>query len=762
MAKNTRKFLTLLTVLCMLVSAVAPQALAADAIPTPGTQTYEENGLTVTVVTDVESIVDGNTTTVIVTITTTKVGTDETGAEVNFSETVVQTFTTVEEADGSVTETEESVTDGTEDKEWDADDYVEGSDADIPEWTEDVPEVEVDLIPGESTEGSAAGTYETTDPEPAEGETDYDYTDTSFELDRTVSAETGEVETTVTESEFDLDSIAPEDYDGKQVDAPGTFQPEGLLGGYGPTSIVSPETRDQFDAQPDAPGYDYQFTGFGDGTNAHKVMRADIYYLRDAETGEVILDENGNPVIDESRTIYHRLNNSAIQFVLTDYAEAEGEADEYYYAYCIDSDTDTIPGAWYTVSNLHDNDYYPDASSADRLRAIVLNGYWGTASGTGSVDQIRTRMAEFYSGDETVTVTDSKGKEVTYRVADIIGALSESEAVAVTQAAIWTYANGSLDVQDYEDGCIVEAIVSANRRASGGSYTREYNTESDARMLAMYEWLLGLPGMSAENTTIVINENNFIDEMALVIGDRVDEVETTDENGETVTSGVYEADFKFTLEFTPHEEDDLIIRLNYIDHEGENREVVRRIAGVNDEDEEYLDITMDDDKMFILPDLVLTEGTDLDFTVRIEGTQVLANGVYVYRSYVDEEAGYYESQTMVGIAEGERDVAVEATVNMSFTVEEEQHTVSHRVWHEEADPVVEITPPPEEELPPPPPPRLVPPPETDEEIIPDEEVPLADVPTTGDSSFLWLLVIAAAALGLMTLSRADSKRKATF
>ena len=48
--------------------------------------------------------------------------------------------------------------------------------------------------------------------------------------------------------------------------------------------------------------------------------------------------------------------------------------------------------------------------------------------------------------------------------------------------------------------------------------------------------------------------------------------------------------------------------------------------------------------------------------------------------------------------------------------------------------------------------------EVDGEVIIDEEVPLADVPATGDNSALWLLLSAAVIIGLVLVNLSNKKR----
>ena len=72
------------------------------------------------------------------------------------------------------------------------------------------------------------------------------------------------------------------------------------------------------------------------------------------------------------------------------------------------------------------------------------------------------------------------------------------------------------------------------------------------------------------------------------------------------------------------------IMVVYTDLDGELVSVVRRLAGTNAEGQTYEGIQPEADGSYVLKDLKLSENEDFSFDLRLEGTQYLENGVYVY------------------------------------------------------------------------------------------------------------------------------------
>ncbi|MBQ3574292.1 MAG: TQXA domain-containing protein, partial [Clostridia bacterium] len=617
---------------------------------------------------------------------------------------------------------------------------------------QDVPDVEIELVPGESKTESVFGTVtEVTGdlPESADDK-DFDFTSTTTTTDREVTAEAGKIVVEIVEENTNLDcSVAPEDYEGKKYDNPGklnglTNQPIGLQNGTKPDYGFTPA------AKPEEEGYDYMLSGNGDATYAAAPVFMNVVYVRD-EAGNPVKDAEGNFVIDteKSTLVYagEKAGNSGMTGSPSQLAlKKDGE---FFYTYCTDKVTPAIPGAWYKVQNLEDTDYYPDEESADKIRAIVTNGYWGTEEGTGSLESIKQLLRDTYGENDTVTVKDKDGKEYTYNIASLIDGLAEHEALAVTQAAIWSFSNGCLATQNGADGIALIGVQSslkcfngANQDSGLDQYKPAYNLESDARLKALFDCMMGLEGIPATNNdvTTVINEKNAVEDMTLVIGDKAEgRVENTDNDDD---NDVYESGVNFTLAFVPDPKtDDLLVYLTdangEVINDANGKPIVRRLAGENSEGREADTIEADENGVYTLTGLQLQENSDITFDLRLEGTQYLKEGVYVYSTFGGRDA----SQTLVGLAEGERDVEVSVGMTISFEVDESNKIVAERVWRKSSssstttkkDPSTTTTVITEEGVP------LTASADGLVEII-DEEVPLADAPETGDNSIVYVLV----------------------
>ena len=743
MAKKIRRIFAMCLALCLFVTVLPVNALAADT-----TETTVEGGITTTVETTTTTTTDeSGKTTVTVIVDTTKTGTDETGAEVDYKETSTATTTTEVKEDGTTVITDSSSVVGSEVKEWD--EIPEG--LEVPEMDTDVT---VELIPGEKTEGSASDEVTFT-----EGNTEYTVT-----VDKQVSAETSKIETEVITKEYDLEALAPEDYEGKDYHNGVTYKgadeklyfkeyPEGLITGMTPDYFGVDESYKKLEGD-DTEGYDFQWTGYGDATNAVRAYAMEVVYKKDPETGMAMKDEDGNFIIESMTPAGgNGMGSTPAIFALTKYNEDGTKS--YFYGYCIDSDTEAVPGSWYQVSNLEDSDYYPTEDASDQLRAVVTNGYWGQEEGMGSLAQMKENLLAYYDEDSTVTILDKNGNPLTIKFYDLIANMDEADALAVTQAAIWSNSNGTLATQDGQDGTIITGIYSVNKRKPSTMVCdRDYDYNRDAILQAAYEWLMSLEGV--ESDTVIINDQNFVEDMELVVGDKVEEPDETGEND------VYEAAVNFTLAFIPTANDDLLMQLKYVDADGTERVITRRLAGTVQEGETA--ISPNEDGSYTIEGLKLSENQEFTFDLHLDGIQHLEQGVYIYKSYVSDE--HPESQTMVGISEGKQEVSVKASMTVSFSVDEENRVVAERSWNEEGDPTTEEIPPEEEEeLPPPVEEELPPPPvfevnvEDDTIEIPEEPVPLADAPKTGSDAIIWIALAIFAALGMAATRFTNKKRQ---
>ena len=433
------------------------------------------------------------------------------------------------------------------------------------------------------------------------------------------------------------------------------------------------------------------------------------------------------------------------------------------YAYCCDMETGAQEGVWYSVSNLEDSDYYGSEESEEHIRSIVMNGYWGTSDipdengeyKTGSLESIKESLkGAIDSGkmaNETVQmpavdadgnpVVDEAGNPVmeTKTMMELINDLTEGEALLATQSAIWAFANGHVGALNGKDGVVVidpdgykwnQDPANGSKTNSAGELLGVLNDYGSARVDFLYKWLIGLTpdtDIKKDPYEVVINEKNFVEDMSLTILDKAtDETgaafeENTDENTD---NDIYNAALNFKLAFVPGDNDDLLVQVTYQNLEGETVNEVRRLAGKNADGQTYETITPGDDGSYVIKGLKLSENEDFNFDLRLEGTQYLEQGVFVYAPV----GGRDVSQTFVGIAEGERDVDVSVGVTVSFDVDENDRVVARREWSRDSrhsnsgggsDPK-DPTPDPKD-------PNPTPDPKDPGMTIPEEDVPLAGV-----------------------------------
>lgn len=249
----------------------------------------------------------------------------------------------------------------------------------------------------------------------------------------------------------------------------------------------------------------------------------------------------------------------------------------------------------------------------------------------------------------------------------------------------------------------------------------------------------------------IINADNFLKDMDVTV---VQKAEDHENNADTNTDNdAYVADLSFALVVTPSTEngDDLTVQV--LDAEG-NTVASGRIAGQAREGETVL--TPDENGNYTFTGITLIEGNQ-NFNITLEGVQNLEEGVYLYTSEIREDVS---SQTMVGLAGGER--AVSVSMNIAFDLDVKDEVIAtENVWRTEWTNHVPAAQAEEDE-------------EHEEEIttfmirdepeaaaaeaaagleeIPDEEVPLADAPKTGDGTLILAAISVLSGMGYASLS----------
>ena len=596
-------------------------------------------------------------------------------------------------------------------------------------------------------------------------------------------------------------------------------------------------------------GFDMVWTGHGDVTNeAVAVFVKYVYQYVENENGELVvkrdedgnpvleLDENGNPKIEYfcnsgSKNHASGMMSQSSQFVL------KHENGKYFYAYCMDANTGASPtkNRWYHITNIESAIYDPVTNpdgyltedEAEHIKQIATYGYWGTnanvyeqnedgtyvlddngnrivekdaegniitdASVRGSVASLVEMLKKSYPAGTEITInypTSNGGSEEIKVVTDnLFDGLTESEALAVTQAAIWTFANSN----DIGNGWSVYGVLSALKLHNGtdpkdpadgfiAQWVPEQDTNSDARLQALYDLFLSLGDLSEdqlkniaghidlpeEKESTVIPNEGVVTGVGMIIHDKAEDEEyKTVNTNDNADDDVYNVDLSFTLAFVPTANDDLLVYL-YDDNNPEADPIIRRLSGTPKEGETYEGVVYNkEDGSYILTGLKLGENTEASFDLQIQGTQYLNEGVYIYQAKnAKGELSRDASQTLVGLAAGTQKVVSSTKLSLQFEVDEKNQVVAERVWtYDSKNPPV--TPPEEpenEEEDPgedPDGPKVFNMNKTDGVVeIPEEQVPLAAAPKTGDISIIWIAMALAAAITLCASN--FGKKRETF
>jgi len=726
MAKRIRKLFAALMALSICLSVIPMQAFAAEESTTTTTTEISPEGLTTNVETTTTTTTDENgNVNITVTVEKTTSGVTEDGVEVDRTETRT-------ESNGNwVEEGKEIIKEN-------------GTNVNI---TVDVPMEE-----GESTEKTNPIPAPSVSGDKKKGDDDleYDQTTTTIEDPASVTVKNTEVnfDSVIWKGNSDLEHIAAD----VTPDADNNL----LRDKTSNTGAVIPENPE--DAPAPAEGFEYVHLGSGNSSqfwvaylpttpaNANDKPiysyvdkdgnTVNLYAGKKAQTVDELFIEGEKVDLDGNV----KVNRSGVfQFVM--YNPATGEVST---TYCADLVTGAELGYSYNIENLEDATYYSDAEAA-MIRTVAGNGYWGVK------DDPATPEAEFGSLEAMKEMMrnakDENGNAIFTE--DDIDNLTDGAALTATQFAIWTFSNKN-------NGFKIVNNMYSNKTEDHilQSYWKDVPAEEEATravIFKLYDYLInldpsGIPEAEKSTANTIINEQNFLKDMSVTVLEKAEDHANNADDDDT--NDAYKTNLSFALVVAPSTEngDDLVVKVI-----GADGSVIAsgRVAGEAQEGE--LVLTADAEGNYTFTNIVLTEGNQ-SFNLTLEGIQNLEEGVYLYSS---EVRNGNSSQTMVGMAKGEREVNVSMTLSFDLNVEDEV-IVKERIWRD--DSTIENEPEEEEELPPPVDYRVV---INDEglEEIPEEPVPLASAPKTGDTSGLWAVMIATAALSLLAINVSGKKNE---
>lgn len=312
--------------------------------------------------------------------------------------------------------------------------------------------------------------------------------------------------------------------------------------------------------------------------------------------------------------------------------------------YCADVFTQTVDSASYNVVNLEDASYY-DAEQASKIRAIAMNGYWGTDD---SFERVKDMMAK--SGKFTE---------------DEIALLTPGVALTATQYAIWTFSNVMDDLEFVNIRYMIKENIAGN---NGLGWNTLIATPKDEQpyvklLFKLYEYMIALDPVSVEEMSTantIINDKNILKDVTIEVVDK--DVNHKNNMDSDTDNNAFITNVTFDMEVTPDEANGDNLVANVVDSNG-NVFAKGRIVGELQEGE--IQLRDNGDGTYTFQDVTLIENDEVTYTVTIEGVQNIERSVYLYTP-----ANREDSQTLVGYGEGEHKVDISSSVNVKFNVPE--------------------------------------------------------------------------------------------
>lgn len=365
-------------------------------------------------------------------------------------------------------------------------------------------------------------------------------------------------------------------------------------------------------------------------------------------------------------------SSDVVQFRLKD---AKGKE---YYAMCIDFNTTIQPGHLYDIADLTSEDYYQkdgavSVESAEKLRIIALNGYWGTADDTnattdvGSLDEVKTLLKNYLKAENgKLAEADRMSEEDIQKIVD---SLTHGQAQAATQAALWKYGNIDGNKKVNENNLVPNGWV--EKEGGFGKKKEKVKGEDYINTEYVYKALLALAN-DPDTKTETGEGVEFLDAEditagAITVRSKVVSADESHANNDSNPSNdIYNIDLSFTLGIEPSKlNGDMIVTVTVGDQEVKKV----RLAGADDPLLPLGRIVKNEDGSYTIPNVELAEGVSVN--LNLSGTQDLGKGVYIYTSLKDSRT---DSQTLITLATGSRKVNLD--MNMNFSVEEPTATAT--------------------------------------------------------------------------------------
>lgn len=317
-----------------------------------------------------------------------------------------------------------------------------------------------------------------------------------------------------------------------------------------------------------------------------------------------------------------------------------GESN-YEVVYCCDIETGLEYSHDYKRVNLEDSGYY-GVNSANHIRAILMNSYPYV-----TIDQMKAKLK---AGGLS---------------SDFVDGLTRSDIIAAVQMAVWTYANVDDGVQD-GSGYLASIDITKNTGTYftplhdtnvecwdwlPGAGIRSYDARAEYRVNNLAYYLCNLPGVEASNDEIVISDI------------KVARADLISESDDTYTVGMY-------------------VYLNEGGSSKDNLKITASSYGADGSVSGTTSFKLDGKTEYGL-NVKAKFGDTIKVTV--EGTQYLGKGVYFY----EPKGGRDESQSLVGVAEGETKVRAEK--EFVFDADPEMGLRVYKTAADTGEPISDIT-----------------------------------------------------------------------
>ncbi len=297
--------------------------------------------------------------------------------------------------------------------------------------------------------------------------------------------------------------------------------------------------------------------------------------------------------------------------------EIEGRDGKKYYAYCADLNVYAQEGAEYNMQRLEDTDYI---KNKDKIRSIVLKGYWGVKNesedpknpSTGSFAAFKKMLLDNHALTE-----------------DESNSLTDGMALLATQAAIWHYGNSG------------ESML-------GEELQFPYGPEEPKASIInkIYKYLVGMEGTPASASNTIFKKDDFAKIVDLTVKEKLDDEK-------------YNTDLKIAMavEFDDETSD---LKL-YITADGKKVDEFRLTGALQAGEKKA---TKNPDGTYTLSGLALKGNRK--FNINLKGVQNLKDGVYIFSC--DNGPNGHPAQTLIGAGESKQDI--DLNVDLEFNVKE--------------------------------------------------------------------------------------------